>query len=314
MTSLPSSIALCDRHELLRRAFFVRTGPLRAFVAAIATLPRRATLARALLLPFATRWPFRTSLRRRLGRRLSLTGRLLLRPTSRSAARLLGRLRPLGARRDHRQRHAPALLIDRRHPHPHLVAHRHHVVRIADVAALSWLMCTRPLSDRPTSTNAPKSTTLSTVPRSSMPGLQVFELHDVLAEDRRRQILARVAARLATAPRSCRPASAGRCPAPSPAPSRSSGADQLADAAPRCRRRPPPPARRPISPAASRRRRSSPDESRWRRADCRRRRSSGSRPPARTSRRPARSLPTAAAAMRNGPCCWRCSYTRRAVS
>ena len=54
----------------------------------------------------------------------------------RLAARLAFALRPflLGAGRDHRERHAAAVLVDRRDPHANLVADRDHVVRIADEA------------------------------------------------------------------------------------------------------------------------------------------------------------------------------------
>ena len=75
-----------------------------------------------------------------------------------------------------------------------------------------WLRCSRPSCLTPMSTNAPKSTTLRTVPFRPHPRAQIFHLQHIAAQDRQRHILARVAARAQQAARRYRSGSARRHP------------------------------------------------------------------------------------------------------
>ena len=56
------------------------------------------------------------------------------------------------------------------------------------------LTCTRPLSCMPISMKQPKSTTLSTVPVSSMPGVRSSSFSTPCLKTGARQVLARIAA------------------------------------------------------------------------------------------------------------------------
>ena len=100
----------------------------------------------------------------------------------------------LGAGRDHRQRHAAALLVHRQHPDRHHVADRHHVVGALDVAVghladVDQAAVLQADVDEGAEIDDVQHRALQLHAR-----LQVLELEDALLEDRRRQVLARVAA------------------------------------------------------------------------------------------------------------------------
>ena len=208
------------------------------------------------------------------------------------AFRRARRLRALGARGNHRQRHAAPRLVDLVHPDLDDVADRHHFVRIADILVGQ-------LADvhqaRVVQADVDERAEIDHVQhraRQLHAGRQVVELDDALLEDRRRQVFARVAARPGQLRQNVLEQQRAGVRAARPARRVRSCAAPLGN----LRRRSP---SRPDRPRVQSsllqhllgQRRSFPDESRWRPADCRRRRSSESRPPARTPPRRSRALP-----------------------
>src|SRR6185295_17679516 len=181
-----------DRHQFFRRALFVRAGARLALLWS-------ATVAARLVATTCGRWPFR---RRFWGAflRWSLSGlrlRCLMRPIVAPAplARWLRRSDTLGARGYHREGYATPIFVDRRYPSANLIAHCHHVVRIADITSAELAdMNETAVGNR----HIYKRTEIDYVEHSAPQlhtGLQILELDYVLTKDRRRQVLARVATR-----------------------------------------------------------------------------------------------------------------------
>ena len=297
--ALPSSISFGDGHQLLRRSLFkaARTRLMLRRPTPTATL----LLATATPTPWWRRCPFlRRTFRSLLPRSLlpfcwpSLPRPLLLRllglsfvlPTPAPATRLRRR-RSLGARSNHRQRHASPLRINRRYPHPHLIAHRNHLMRIAHVTGAKLADMNQPTIRKPHVDERAEIDHVQHRTAKFHARQQVFELHHVLTENRRRQIFARVATRPAQ-----RFDHVVECELPHakfrrkrlPIKRRHSFANLSRTRA----ARQPSPGRCPASPAASSPLRSFQDESKSHQAADRRPQSSRTRPPERTSRYRAR--------------------------